>query len=80
MSRKVKTLHTTVHIGDRVQIGDSIITIGDKSGRRVRLGVESRHRVTIFQNDKPLAQECLNESNTGDNHGTYSHCQLSTAN
>jgi sRNA-binding carbon storage regulator CsrA len=80
MSRKVKTLHTTVHIGDRVQIGDSIITIGDKSGRRVRLGVESRHRVTIFQNDKPLAQECLTETSTGGNHGTDHHHHKRTAN
>lgn len=73
-------MHVTASIGDKVQIGETTITIEEKSGRRVRLGVMSRFQVTIFNKDKPLAQECLTESNTGDNHGTYSNCHLITAN
>lgn len=71
MAIKQSILHLTANIGDKVQIGDSIITIEQKSGRRVRLGVMSSHKVTIF--NEPLAQECLNETLQGGNHGTNDH-------
>ena len=68
MAKTCSTLYLSARIGDRIQIGDSIIEISEKSGRRVRLGVMSSHKVTVFTN--PSAQECLTETSTGGNHGT----------
>ena len=72
MAKTCSTLYLSARIGDRIQIGDSIIEISEKSGRRVRLGVMSSHKVTVFTNN-PSAQECLNETSTGGNHGTDHH-------
>lgn len=68
MAKTCSTLYLSARIGDRIQIGDSIIEISEKSGRRVRLGVMSSHKVTVFTN--PSAQECLTETSIGGNHGT----------
>ena len=68
MAKTCSTLYLSAQIGDRIQVGDSIIEILQKSGRRVRLGVMSSHKVTVFNNSS--AQECLNETSIGGNHGT----------
>lgn len=68
MTKKTSILHITAQIGDTVQIGNTCIRIEEKSGRRVRLGVMSSHKVTVFKN--PSAQECPNETLKGENHGT----------
>ena len=79
MAKTCSTLYLSARIGDRIQVGDSIIEISEKSGRRVRLGVMSSHKVTVFTNN-PLAQECLTETSTGGNHGTDHHHDKRTAN
>ncbi len=68
MAKTCSTLYLSAQIGDRIQVGDSIIEILQKSGRRVRLGVMSSHKVTVFNNSS--AQECLTETSIGGNHGT----------
>ena len=78
MAKTCSTLYLSAKIGDRIQIGDSIIEISEKSGRRVRLGVMSSHKVTVFTN--PSAQECLTETQRGDNHGKYNYHDKRTAN
>ena len=71
MAKTCSTLYLSARIGDSIQIGNSIIEILQKSGRRVRLGVMSSHKVTVFNNSS--AQECLTETSTGGNHGTDHH-------
>ena len=47
MTSALKTMHIDLRVGESLKIGDAAVTVGDKSGRMVRLHVAAPGAVKL---------------------------------
>ena len=64
----VGTLHIELRIGESLQVGDALITLGGQSGRRARLAVQAPKSLTVRRNINPSAQERAPQPEKGKEH------------
>ena len=56
MTSALKTMHIDLRVGERLRLGDAVVTLKEKSGRLARLTVRAPGAVQVRQ--QPGAQEC----------------------